>query len=201
MVVARRQNADDSVGFAVHQDCPVYKAWIAAVAPHPERVRQNRLGIVAGLLFVRQKRAALLGTHLEQIKEIRGDAHAPNLFGSRLAGQRVERRLPRGHLGKRAAAFAPIEKFRPRHRQPVGAASRVGFPDEADPFGMWEVQRLQQDGVHHAKNRGARADAQTQRRHREQRHCAILVQHPRREAQVVAEFSEQGSPDAHVSLQ
>ena len=70
----------------------------------------------------------------------------------------------------------------------VAAGLCIAFPHHHQPLGVPVGQRAEQHGIHHAENRGVRADAQRQRNHRHRSEARALRQHSQRIPQILKQI-------------
>src|SRR5262249_55679479 len=122
---ARRHYADDGYALVVNSDCAADDSRVAAEAPLPQTIADDRRRSRAGLVFFFKKMPATGRIHAEQRKQARHDARAIDPLGalSRIAARECERILyVQRHLLEAAAARAPIDEIRKRksHRLEPG---------------------------------------------------------------------------------
>ncbi len=90
---------------------------------------------------------------------------------------------------KCAALRTPVVEIDRRHRGMRGAGRRIRRPDTHESIGLGEGERLHEDAVHHAEDRGVGADAQSERQERRdgERWCAAELS--QRVHDVASQFS------------
>ena len=95
---------------------------------------------------------------LQNLEESRGDAHAGNLHRLAIARQIHGDWIDGGDIAERPVARAPVQEI--LGLDYVGPAEGLAFPDHHQAVRRGEWERTQQDGVHHAENRGGGADTE-----------------------------------------
>src|SRR5262249_38537184 len=184
----RRQHTGDGERLFVQLDSLADYLWLAAEAPLPETVAQQRNRVRARhALFFRRESATDHCLHAEQ-RQVAGRHHLQ---------LQTLRRVVRGPVGGGVieawdsgealvlvaqtleARVRPDRRQHPLHR--VGPFTKHFH----QPLRLPVWQRTQQQRIDDAENRGVRANAQRQRQDRNRREAEILQQHSRAVAQVL----------------
>ena len=147
----------------------------------------RRLGLRHGIVL--GKVSADRDAGAKQPEHVRRRARDPNLLG--LRGVAADRHaIGRGdarQVGERGRVLAHVAIVG-RREGPVAHVPRAQLaPDQHEPLGVDVRQRPQQDRVHHAENRRARADAERDRRDSDRREAGILPQHSGGVAEILEE--------------
>ena len=164
---ARRQNTDEGVGLRVESDRLAEPIRGTAEAALPERIADHRDRRAAGAVLFGKKGAADDGRDAEKRKKAGGDVSAFEAFGLAEAGE--------GEIGE-AGGFHGLEGMAlvaPVFVILIGGGDRrehgVAFDDEHDARGVAKCERAKQHAIDDGKDRGIRADAESEREHRDGR--------------------------------
>src|SRR5262245_42937384 len=114
---ARGHHADYGHAPAVNSHYSTDDSRIAAEAPAPQTIADDRRRGATGLVFFFKKMPSLSGLHTEQRKQARRDARALDALRalSRISARQCERILfIQSHRFKTAAAGAPVSEIRKR---------------------------------------------------------------------------------------
>jgi hypothetical protein len=183
---AVRQDADDGQRHVIdgHRLADDRGIGREAAAPEPRAEDRDRRGVDG--VFLGAERAAGERRDAERAKVLGRDDLAVKMLGIALAARRDQRRGERRDVIERARRGLQRLDVRPRPAKPRPAVTRrdLGVEEDDETIRIGERQRPQQRAVDDAEHRRGRADAEGERRDRDQRDPA----HPDEAAQRVAEI-------------
>ena len=177
----RRHDADDRVGATVESDRAPHRARIAAEAPLPQPVTEDR-HVLPGLIVRLDERPADRRRHAQD-REHRGrDTNAGDPLRIARAGQLVLRRAIRADARERALERGEIDEVGRRHPDLSGAPEPL--VDQHQPLRLGVSQRTQQHRVHQAEDCAVGPDSEGQGDHGDGREHRRLQQYAAGVAQV-----------------
>jgi len=155
----------------------------------------------------RSRADALLFRNEETAKH-RLDAHHGKEIGRDLGHPNTIRRIPDHERGlTRTHARHALKRSHLRaHVCEIGigelqlAAARICLPNAHDLIRIRIRQRTQQHAIHHAEDRGARADSERQCEHRNSREHRALGQHAKAVTEVLSQIFNQGESPRFDSI-
>jgi hypothetical protein len=206
------QDADDARAAVAELDILADGGRIAAEAPQPERVtedrshRRTRRGCLSGHL---RHRRAVIGDEIaadehpraQETEQVRRGAADANLL--RIGSRRGERDAAgRDHSSDLVedlrGLLLEIAKIRWRERPVMDVAGAQLAPDHHEPLRIGVRQRTQQHGVDHAEDGRAGADAERDRDGGHRRESQILAQSASRVVEIFKECVHGSPGPAHV---
>ncbi len=184
----RRHDANDRVRLCVELNRSADDARFRAEDAPPERVAQDDDPRRAEQPFFGKKRAAEPRVRLEDGEQLRRSPDARD--ADRIAGSR-EREIGAPVGGDRfQAPDIGLPVFERRNRDAIQDTVGVDFPEDDDLLRIVVRQRVEDDGLDDAEERGVRADAEGERHERDQREGRLPPQRAER-------VSEGGEPVGH----
>ncbi len=193
-----REDADHGVTVAIEHDLAADHRPIAAEAPLPQPIGDDRQPCAPRMVLERSEWRAERGRHAQHVEVARADALP--LESLRLESAR-ERRLPRPRHGERlerAAARENLPEGSERRGEPRAIPAVIPHRDE--PPGARVRKGLEEDRMHGAEDRRARPDAEREGEDGGRREARISSQLPGAEPHVAPEGVERVLPAgvAHV---
>ena len=187
---SRRQHPDDRVRLVVEENRAVDDRGIRSELVDPEHMAEDDHAILASLVLIGKKRAASLRLNAEDLEVAGRDPRPTKLH--RIAAPRERRRAAAlgGHEVEDGVIRLPVEEIQ-RGDAVAVAAGRL-LEDTDDPIGIRVRQRLEQDAVNEAEDRGVGADAERQREDRDRCKSRTLRQGSPAVTQVLEQRIEHG---------
>ncbi len=165
--VARRRDRDDRGGLASQPDRAADDARIPVEPPQPEAMGEDdarRWGV--GQRATRQSPRDT--REPEDVEVVRADVLGEDAFGLCARGEAEPIDVRDGETGERRRAAREVHRVEVG-RAAVARAAEVAGEDRDEAFRRRDRQRLQQETVDRAEDRGVGADADRQRRDRDER--------------------------------
>src|SRR5208282_510691 len=189
-------HTDHLVRFLIELDCAPEHLRIAAENAFPGAIRKHHFVVGFRLILFRRKNAAQQGLRFENVKPLGGNLRAAQPFGSRPAGVvEVDRILHR--RGREDSVILPQQtEIRRRYHDALKVQLFVAHADGDHALGMSNARWMQQKTIHHAEDRGVRADTQRQRQNSDGGESWRLPQHAHSVAHVLPEAVHDSSPVA-----
>ncbi len=199
----RRHDADHGKRLAVQRNLAAHDGGVGAKTARPQPLGEDDHVVVPGRVFVGSEGPAQQWLDAERLKEPRRDAGGPERLGLATASDIERAELHQPHPLERAGLALPVQEVRRRYGKTRHARESVGrrrVPDEREAIGVGEREGAQQDGVHHAEDRGVGSDAQ--RQHDDGRHGipGPLAQHAHRVAKIAKQALQGGQATAVTTL-
>ncbi len=182
---ARRQNADERVGLRIECDGLADPIPGTAKAALPERIADHGHGRAADSVFLGKKCAADNWRDTQEREKPGSDVPAFESLRLAAAGEREICEAGGFHRFEGAALVAPV--FIVLVRGGDRGEHGVAFDDQHDVRGIAIGERAKQHAVDDSKDRSVRANAESERQHRDNRKARILQQHPEAVFQIVQE--------------
>ena len=159
----RREHGDNRVRLAVEEHRAAKDARVAAISTLPERLAEDEGALAVRPILVVVERAPNRQPAAERREELARDGTAEYAFGLAVTGQHAANHHRDGEILERGLPRAPVEEVR------VGDGALVDgwclLADDDESIGMRQRQRLEQDGVKDAEQRGVRGDGDGQCQH------------------------------------
>ena len=147
------------------RDCLSQNFWTAIERTLPKPVANDHNRQRADFVFVFAERPTDLRRQSDDVEKVSRDRSARNALrvASRNSAEIARFLMSRGEMFKNSVVLLPIEIIRERDRIILSRPRR--FIEDHDSLRVRIRQRLQQDGVDNAEDRGVRADAERKRQH------------------------------------
>jgi hypothetical protein len=162
----RRHDADDLGRNAADHHRPSENARIAAVAAHPQGMRQQRHLRRAGPSFILGEPAPGCRRHLQHRGQRRRDVRAANALGLAIAGEGEVVTAIDGGAVERTRALRVVKVEPGGEPEAGGHVEAVRAVIQLDqPIRLGIRQRVQHYALHDGEDRGVGADRERQRQH------------------------------------
>ena len=177
-----RHHPDDRVRTAIQHHDAAYDVIGAIETALPKSITQDNFetaGSATRLLISARKAATKHRLDAKHVEKLSAHLFSAYALGFLFVNQRKTAVLINRHARKAAVLVAKIEKVGVAHRGESWRRYGLGQIDAAhgrEFLRSREWQRLQKDGVDHAKDGGVRTDPEREREHSDQRECGMLDQ-------------------------
>ena len=184
----RSHHAYHGKGRFIQRDLLAHNAAIAAKPALPEGVGQHRHVLVAWLVLAGKEGASQHRFHAQDGKEGGRDGGGARVFRFTVAGQVHAFAGKDGHVFENAVLLFPVDIVGHRDGKPGDPGKSLGrrnMPDMHQPSRIAKCHGPQKHRIHHAENRGIRANAQRQHQHGHKGESRALAQNTRTKFQVL----------------
>src|SRR6266850_8225825 len=169
---ARGHDTNDAGRSAIYFASFPNDVRVGAKAPLPKPVAEHRHGLSGGTIVFGEKGSPECWCNSEHVEEFRGNAVAIDVFRLGVATQCEKPGTVSGQLFQRTRAVRDVRKIRVSEsvRRPI----RMALFELDQALRLSKRQRLEKDGVHHAKDGASCAYTQSQSQQRDEREAFVL---------------------------